>query len=152
MKISTILIWLIVATLQGVKMNGSDNKPTTEQEVPAFHNAPPEGHDADALDLKEFESDPKMSTVYGRANESRKVLYQLPCYCKCTKYLHHASLLNCYREKHATTCEICQKEAIYAFEQSKKGQTVEQIRQDVIKGSWKDVNVDTYVASQQDKK
>jgi hypothetical protein len=152
MKICSICIWIIVVALQGVKMSGSDQITATTQDVPAFHNSAPTGHDADALDAKEFNTDPKMHTIYDRANQSRKVLYQLPCYCKCTRYLKHTSLLSCFREKHATTCEICQKEALYAYDQTKKGQTVAQIRKEVVKGSWKTVDVDAYVSSSQDKK
>ncbi len=152
MKACTVLIWLVLATIQGVKMNGIDDKTTTTQDVPAFHNAAPQGHEGDALDVKQFADDPKMRTVYGRANEARDVLYQLPCYCKCTRYLKHTSLLSCYREKHATTCDICQKEAIFAYEKAKKGESVAQIRQEVIKGDWKDVNVEDYVSSQTSKK
>jgi hypothetical protein len=152
MKFCTVLIWVILATIQGVKMSGIDDKATAQQDVPAFHNAPPQGHEGDALDVKQFANDPKMRTVYGRADEARNVLYQLPCYCKCTRYLKHTSLLSCYREKHATTCDICQKEAIFAYEKAKKGESVAQIREEVVKGDWKDMNVDSYVSSQQDKK
>jgi Protein of unknown function with PCYCGC motif len=145
MKIILGCVLLGFFTLQGAGTSGSDDKATPE--VPPYHKTAPRGRDADSLkDLKQFKSDPKMNLLYGRANQVRKVLYQLPCFCKCSRYIGHTSLLSCFREKHATTCDICQKEAIYAFEQAKKGQSVDQIRQDIISGRWKEVDMEAYVA------
>jgi len=139
-------------TLPTAGSRGGEDK-GAPPEVPPYHHAPPQGHEADSLkDLKEFASDPKMSLVYGRANQARKVLYQLPCFCKCSRYIGHTSLLSCFRGKHATTCDICQKEAIYAYEQAKNGQSVDQIRQDIINGRWKEVSMETYLASHTSKK
>jgi len=152
MKIITCIILLGLIALQGNGASGTDGKPPATEEVPPYHSAAPKGKDAAALGTKEFDADPKMKVLYAQANHVRKVLYQLPCYCKCSRYLHHASLLACYREKHATTCDICQKESVYAYEQAQKGQTVEQIRNDIISGKWKDVDVDARVAAQAGRK
>ena len=148
MKTIVGVLFLGLLTLQTARSIGAEDK-TAPPEVPPYHHSPPQGHEADVLkDLKEFSSDPKMGLIYNRANQARKVLYQLPCFCKCSRYIGHTSLLSCYREKHATTCDVCQKEAIFAYEQSKKGQSVEQIRQDIISGKWKDINMEAYLASE----
>jgi hypothetical protein len=151
MKVITLLVLLGMMVLQGNGGTREDNKAASQQ-VPPYHNAAPRGREAAALDVREFAGDPKMKVLYGQANRVRKVLYQLPCYCKCSRYLHHGSLLACYREKHATTCDTCQKESIYAFEQAQAGKSVEQIRQEIVKGAWKDIDVDAHVAAQQNRK
>ena len=56
----------------------------------------------------------------------------------------HKSLLDCYVDRHASICELCKKEAVYAFEQTKKGKTPGEIRADIISGKWTTVKLSSY--------
>lgn len=76
----------------------------------------------------------------------KEVLYQQPCYCYCdrNRRLGHKSLLDCFVDKHAAECELCKKEAVYDYLQSKAGKTPTEIREDIIEGKWKEVDLTKY--------
>ena len=59
----------------------------------------------------------------------------------------HKSLLDCYLSEHASGCDECRKEAIFAYEQTRKGKTPTQIRNAIIRGDWKSVNLSLYSSS-----
>jgi hypothetical protein len=83
--------------------------------------------------------------VYALAAKIKPVLYQQPCYCYCDRHAGHKSLLDCYVTKHGTECDICQKEAVLAYQLTRKGKTPEQIRAAIIQGDWKSVNLNPYM-------
>jgi hypothetical protein len=95
------------------------------------------------MDSKQF-LDPETAKVYSLAAQIRAVLYQQPCYCRCDIYDGHKSLLDCFVGKHGSMCSICKKEAVYAYTQSQKGKTAEQIRKGIMEGEWKDVDLSVY--------
>jgi Protein of unknown function with PCYCGC motif len=83
--------------------------------------------------------------VYAMAARIEPVLYQQPCYCYCDRHEGHKSLLDCFAGMHGSECDVCQKEAVFAYLQTKKAKTPAQIRAEIIHGDWKSVNLDPYL-------
>src|SRR6266853_4696392 len=98
------------------------------------------------LDPKQF-PDALNRNVYALAAKVRPVLYQQPCYCYCDRNVGHKSLLDCFASEHGSQCDICQREAILAYQLTQKGKTPAQIRAAIIHGDWKSVDMKPYVTS-----
>jgi hypothetical protein len=112
-------------------------------EVPAFHSKAPTGTLPATLDPSLFQ-DTMTANAYAAAARIRKTLYQMPCYCHCDRSQGHGSLLDCFASRHGSGCNICKSEALYAFEQLRKGKTPAQIRDGIIRGDWQNVDLAKY--------
>ena len=110
---------------------------------PAHHESPPSGPLPATLDPKLFPGALNQN-IYALAAKEKAVLYQQPCYCHCDREMGHTSLLDCYVDRHASSCAVCKMEAVYAYEQTKLGKTPAQIRGGIIQGKWKDVDLTKY--------
>src|SRR5579862_5722958 len=110
-----------------------------KDEVPAHHTSPATAALPTTLDAAQFK-DGLTQNAYAMASKIRPVLYEQPCYCYCDRTDSHASLLDCFVGMHATMCNICRMEGIYAYEQTRMGQTPAQIRKAIIRGDWKKLN------------
>lgn len=73
--------------------------------------------------------------AYSAAKEIPDVLVQQPCYCFCQR-MGHRSLLDCFRDLHATSCDICINEARLAGRLHREGKTAEEIRAAIIAKQW----------------
>src|SRR5215470_12737430 len=118
-------------------------QPVSAEAVPAFHAQPPSGDLPPTMDPSLF-ADKLTFNAYVVAGRVKKVLYQQPCYCHCDRSSGHGSLLDCFVGRHGSGCDICQKEALYSYEQTKKGKTPAQIRQGIEQGAWQKVDVAKY--------
>jgi hypothetical protein len=112
-------------------------------EVPAFHSKAPTGTLPATMDPSLF-PDTMTSNAYAAAARIRKTLYQMPCYCHCDRSQGHGSLLDCFVSRHGSGCNICKSEALYTFEQLRKGKTPSQIRDGIIHGDWQNIDVAKY--------
>ncbi len=112
-----------------------------EERVPAFHRRPPTGVLPDTKDPHQFESRPVVKRVYELAGKIKPVLYQLPCFCSCDQFAGHGSLLDCFADAHGEECGICQREAVFAYQQTMAKVPVNQIRARVIAGAWQKVDM-----------
>ena len=81
-------------------------------------------------------------TAYKIAAAIPAVLHQQPCYCHCDRALRHNSLHSCFEGTHGATCSTCMKEAVYAYQQTKKGQTPAQIRAGIEHGEWQYIDLE----------
>jgi hypothetical protein len=106
--------------------------------VPAFHAQPATGELPPTMEPSIFH-DKLVFNAYVVAGRSKKVLYQEPCYCHCDRSNGHGSLLDCFAGTHGAGCDICQKEAFYVYEQTRRGKTPAQIREGIIRGDWQKV-------------
>lgn len=79
--------------------------------------------------------------AYKMAATIPAVLHQEPCYCHCDRALGHNSLHSCFEGTHGAVCSTCLREAVYAYEQTKKGQTPTQIRAGIERGEWATVDL-----------
>jgi hypothetical protein len=115
----------------------------TEDSVPAFHDGPPQGELPLTLSPALF-GNVAAQNAYALAAKVKKILYQQPCYCHCDRSVGHTSLLDCFASKHGSGCDVCMKEAIYSYEQSRKGKTAPQIRTGIEHGEWRQVDMSKY--------
>ncbi|MBI5682388.1 MAG: hypothetical protein HZC45_04355 [Deltaproteobacteria bacterium] len=70
----------------------------------------------------------KTAYTYQIAKEIPEVLDSIYCYCNCQMHSGHKSLLSCYTDKHAAFCDICQNQAIRAYELYKEGKDIMTIK------------------------
>jgi hypothetical protein len=122
--------------------SGSPQDPDANR-VPAFHAEPPEGPLPSTMS-PDFFTDPVIRNAYALAARVKKTLYQQPCYCYCDRSQGHGSLLDCFTSKHGSNCGTCIFEALYTYEQSRKGKTAAQIREGIERGDWKSLDISKY--------
>jgi len=111
--------------------------------VPAYHSELPKGDLPQTMDPGQFEN-PVVKNAYATAAKTKKVLYQQPCYCHCDRGHGHGSLLDCFTSTHGSICNICVGEALYSYEQTRKGRTPAQIRDGIMKGEWQKIDAARY--------
>jgi Protein of unknown function with PCYCGC motif len=116
---------------------------SSDPEVHLYHDRPPEGPLLPVLDPKQFDK-VVVRNAYLLASKLAPVLYQQPCYCHCSRYLGHRSLLDCYTSKHTEGCPICLKELYYIYDQVSRGQSSAQIREGIVRGDWKAVDLNAH--------
>jgi hypothetical protein len=105
---------------------------------PPYHTEPPHGPLPETLDPARFRDNPKAFASYSVAAQIRELLYQLPCYCSCSKQQGHESLLDCFVGRHALSCGLCQQEAVYGFLHHNCGESLPQIRRGLAQGeAWR---------------
>ena len=86
-------------------------------------------------------SNASVKAAYQIALEHPDVLAQQPCYCYCDTGFGHKSLLDCHIDSHSAECMVCMKEALLAGKMNKEGKNAEQIRAAIVRGEWKDIQV-----------
>ena len=79
--------------------------------------------------------------IYAMAAKVKPVLYQQPCYCRCDREVGHTSLLDCFGDNHGSICDVCKKEAVYSYQQTKLGKSAAEIRAGIMAGKWKQVDL-----------
>ena len=89
----------------------------------------------------EYFTHPYQVVVYKMAAAIPSVLHQQPCYCRCDLAMHHNSLHSCFEGTHGAACSTCMKETVFAYQETKKGQTPRQIREAIERGDWREVDL-----------
>ncbi len=121
-----------------------DMSGSADQGIPSYHAYALRPPYPVTIDPKQF-PDTLSRNVYALAAKIKPVLFQQPCYCYCDRHAGHKSLLDCYASAHGSECDICQKEAVFSYQQTQKGKTPEQIRAAIIHGDWKSVDLQPYI-------
>ncbi|HET7441842.1 MAG TPA: CYCXC family (seleno)protein, partial [Terriglobales bacterium] len=80
--------------------------------------------------------------AYELAAKIPVVLHQQPCYCYCDR-MGHNSLHSCFENTHGAQCATCLKELYYSYSMHQKGKTAAQIRQGIMKGEWRQVDLES---------
>ena len=114
-------------------------------DIPAYNTKPPaktlpailSGEQLTGVDF----AHPYQVTAYKMAAKIPAVLHQQPCYCHCDRAMGHNSLHSCFEGTHGAACSTCMKEAVYAYEQTQKGQTPAQIRAGIERGDWQSLDL-----------
>jgi hypothetical protein len=83
--------------------------------------------------------------AYELAAKIPVVLHQQPCYCFCDR-IGHNSLHSCFEDTHGARCSTCLKELYYSYQQNKAGKTATQIRAGIMKGEYKQIDLESAVA------
>ena len=119
---------------------------TPTNDVPAYNAAPPSNVNklppilaGNQLTGVNFSHAYQVKS-YQMAAKIPAVLHQLPCYCHCDKVLGHNSLHSCFEGLHGAECSTCMKEGVYAYQMTKQGKTVKQIRDGIEKGEFQSIN------------
>jgi hypothetical protein len=126
----------------------------SDQGVPHFNAAPPTAGDELAPILTKDQlfgpnaQYPYQTHAYELAAKIPKVLYQQPCYCHCDRNMGHNSLHSCFSGTHGAECGTCLKELYYTYTMYKQHQTARQIREGIIKGDWKTIDLATAASIQ----
>jgi hypothetical protein len=121
--------------------------------VPAFHvRAPAKGTSLPPILARdklwgENDLSPFQSHAYELAAKVAGVIYQQPCYCYCDR-MGHKSLHSCFEDTHGAQCSTCLKELYYCYQMTKQRKTASQIRQAIIAGEWKQVDLASAAAIQ----
>jgi hypothetical protein len=134
---------LIVLLPSGARSSAAQTAAQSDEPVPAYHTQPPAGALPDTMDPAQFEN-PVVKNAYALAAKVKKVLYQEPCYCHCDRAHGHGSLLDCFTSNHGSMCNICMGEALYSYEQTRKGKTPAQIRAGIQSGEWQHIDTAKY--------
>ncbi|HWX54547.1 MAG TPA: CYCXC family (seleno)protein [Verrucomicrobiae bacterium] len=127
-----------VATISG-QLGTSD--------IPAFHAWPPAKGSVLPPVLTERQladqgmTQPVQTQSYKAAAKVSGVIYQMPCYCHCDKSHGHQSLRTCFESMHGANCGTCMAEALYAYQMSRKGWTAKMIREGIIRGDYRTMDL-----------
>lgn len=119
--------------------------------IPAYNaGPPPKGTKLPAILTKdqlwgEDAQYPYQTHAYELASKIPAVLHQQPCYCYCDR-MGHNSLHSCFEGTHGARCSTCLKELYYSYQQNKKGKTPAQIRAGIIRGEWKQIDLQSAAA------
>lgn len=96
---------------------------------------------APTLPPADFPKNPVAQHAYAAAARIAPLLSDLPCDCRCGSATAHSSLLGCFETRHAAHCLACQREDLYAFDQSREGKKPRQIRRGILRGAWRHVKL-----------
>ena len=114
--------------------------------TPAFNaGPPPKGTKLPAILGKDQlwgadAQNPYQTHAYDLAAKIPVVLHQQPCYCYCDR-MGHNSLHSCFETTHGAQCSTCLKELYYSYQQHQKGKSATQIRAGIIRGEWKQIDL-----------
>lgn len=142
---SLTVMFLFLVTLS---VSAQWSSPQEEGGTPAYNAAPPPKGTKLPPILGKSElwgADAQYSYqthAYELAAKIPTVLHQQPCYCYCDR-MGHNSLHSCFENTHGAQCATCLKELYYSYQQHQKGKTASQIRAGIIKGEWKQLDLQT---------
>jgi hypothetical protein len=116
------------------------------EDIPAYNAAPPSRPlppvlQGDQLTGPYFAHSYQV-VAYEMAAKIPNVLHQQPCYCRCDREMQHNSLHSCFEGTHGAACSTCMKEAVFSYQQTKKGQKPAQIRAAIERGEWMNVDLE----------
>jgi hypothetical protein len=142
---------LLIMTLTMTSLWAAPQEQDEEGGIPAYNaGPPPKGTKLPAILAKdqlwgEDAQYPYQTHAYDLASKIPTVLHQQPCYCYCDR-MGHNSLHSCFESTHGARCSTCLKELYYSYQQHKAGKTAAQIRAGIIKGDWKQIDLESAAA------
>jgi hypothetical protein len=125
--------------------------PGVDEGIPAYNaGPPPKGTKLPEImskgDLWGADAEhPYQTHAYELAAKIPTVLHQQPCYCYCDR-MGHNSLHSCFESAHGARCSTCLKELYYSYREHKNGKSAAQIRAGIIKGEWKQIDLQSAAA------
>lgn len=123
---------LAVAVYAGITFfGGSRQSHWDEAQATSGHEAPPPASSPDyqgrlTLDPNMFQG--RVKDAYQIAEKRPTLLAQMHCYCGCDRTNNHKNLLDCFRDTHGSSCQICVGEALEADQLAAQGMLIDQIR------------------------
>ena len=116
--------------------------------TPAFHSSAPAATEKlpPILTQKELAASgliaPAQVEAYKSAARVSSIAYQMQCYCYCDRGHGHKSLRSCFEGTHGASCSTCMQEALYTYQQSRKGVSARMIREGIIRGDYKLIDLE----------
>jgi hypothetical protein len=116
--------------------------------TPAFHSSAPAATEKlpPILTQKELAASgliaPAQVEAYKAAAKASSIAYQMPCYCYCDRGHGHKSLRSCFESTHGANCSTCMQEALYTYQQSRKGVSARVIREGIVRGDYKLIDLE----------
>jgi hypothetical protein len=129
---------LAVVVLMALTMSTQWATTQDEGAIPAYNaGPPPKGTKLPAILTRDqlWGADaqyPYQTHAYDLAAKIPAVLHQQPCYCYCDRMGHNS-----------LQCSTCLKELYYSYQQHQKGKTATQIRAGIIRGEWKQIDLES---------
>jgi len=141
--VASAVLFLLVTMVSAPWLQSED-----EEGIPHFNAAPPAGGKLPAILTKDqlWGDNARyayQTHAYELAAKIPKLIYQQPCYCYCDRGMGHTSLHSCFAGTHGAQCGTCMQELYYSYEMFKQGKTAKQIREGIIKGEWKSIDLNT---------
>ncbi len=135
-------LFLLVTLLSAPWLQSDDHG------VPHFNAAPAKGGKLEPILTKdqlwgENAQFAYQTHAYELAAKIPNVIHQQPCYCYCDRGMGHKSLHSCFSSTHGAQCGTCLQEVYYSYAMHKQGKTARQIRAGIIKGDWKQIDLQT---------
>jgi hypothetical protein len=136
---------ILATVFAAVMSHGQFTAP--QDDLPAFHPAPPAKTTALPPIMTQAQlaqagfTEPAHKESYKAAAKDSALLYQMPCYCHCDRHAGHTSLRSCFEGTHGANCGTCMAEALYVYQQSKKGWSAKTIRDNIIRGDFKMIDL-----------
>ena len=139
--LAAILAIVFVAGMtHGQFLNQANSTPASHPAAPVKGAAlPPVLNQAQLAEMGFTE--PAQKESYKAAAKVGNVLYQEPCYCYCDRGHGHTSLRSCFESSHGANCGTCMAEALYSYQMTKKNWTPQQIRDGIIRGDFKTMDL-----------
>lgn len=143
-----ILALLCVAAATAITQAGWQASWTGDKDqIPAYYKALPPKTEKLPPVLTEQQlaaeglNHPAVQAAYKAAARVPRIMTEQPCYCFCDRNHGHKSLHSCFEGTHGANCGTCVAEALYTYKMSKKGWTAGQIRDGIIKGEYKQIDL-----------
>jgi len=138
----TLAIALLTVGASAQWSNPSDDIPAYHAQSPAPGTTLPPILTAAQLKAQNLNV-PWQPKVYADAAKVSRVIYQLPCFCRCDKAMGHTSLHSCFEGTHGAVCSTCAKEGYYAYLMTKKGKSVKEIRDGILHKEYESIDLAT---------
>jgi hypothetical protein len=117
---SVIAALIVVALIAGPR-DASGHHPTPRVDAHAMH----------VMSTARYASSPGVGEVYEMAAEMPAMMDGIYCYCFCHNNFGHYSLLDCFLGDHGAGCNICMQEAVLTYEMASRGDSLEDIREEI---------------------
>jgi hypothetical protein len=128
-----------------VTMAASAQWSNPADDIPAYHKTAPTAPLPKIMSGEQltgmYFSHPYQVLAYKMAAKVEAALYQQPCYCHCDREMGHKSLHSCFEGTHGAVCSTCMREAMYTYQETKKGRTPAQIRAGIERGEWEYIDI-----------
>ena len=139
--VSGVAVFFLTAASYAQWSNPADDVPAYHPSAPLNLSALPKIMSGSQLTGGHFRY-PWQTHVYQQVAKVSRVVYQLPCNCRCDRALGHTSLRSCFENAHGTECSTCAQEGFYAYQQTKLGKTPAEIRAGIARHEYESIDLD----------
>ncbi len=143
---------LALAVLMVMSVTSQAQWSPPQDDSPAYNTKPPAKGEKLPPILSEMQlggqgpREPFAYHAYQLAAKITHLIYQQPCYCRCDRNMQHKSLHSCFSSTHGAECYTCLQELYYSYQMFKLKKTASQIRQGIMHGDYRSVDLKTAIS------